>query len=323
MRIANICVAIVVFVMSGGASAQQTRSADETIKLNQIPVKVDNSYGAVIARIGEGRLYQIDATLVEIPPGGQLAPHRHLSEEIIYIISGKGLTLMWNREGGKKERYEWTAGDLMSPSLNAWHQHINTSDTPVRYISFTSNPIVLNLFHDPALLSGARDYLFEDRWQQGITQKPEYFPEGTEGSEDLRMRVGHLLPNIVGRELKTLRPGTWGLRIHPEGDLAGNRLFEMEVHQKKAEEYSDEARMHKHPWEVAYLVLEGAGYSILKREGEPKRIVNWQKGDLYIVEANEYHENRPKEDTITRYLQVKVSGYFKGIGNIGIVPFNP
>ena len=100
MRITNICVVIVAFVMSGGVSAQQIPSSDEAIKLNQVPVKMDKGYGAAIARLGEGHLYQFDATLVEIPPGGKLVPHRHLSEELIYIISGSGHTLMWNREGG-------------------------------------------------------------------------------------------------------------------------------------------------------------------------------------------------------------------------------
>lgn len=328
MRMINICVAIVVFVMSGGVSAQQTGSADETIKLNQIPVKMDNSYGASIARVGEGRLHQQDATVVEIPPGGKVAPHRHLFEEVIYIISGQGQTLMWNQEGGKKERYEWKAGDLLSPSLNAFHEHINTSDKPARYISITSAPVMLNIFHDPVFLAGVKDYSFEDRWQKGITQKAEYFPDGTPGSEELRMSVGHLLPNIVGRELKQLRAGTRGIRLLPEGDgdMAGNRLFEMQVHEKKAEEYADEEgeRMHKHPWEVAYIVLEGAGYSLLKKDkdGAPQRRVNWQKGDLFIVESNEWHENHPQDNATTRYLQVKVGGYFKNIGNIKIVPYS-
>jgi quercetin dioxygenase-like cupin family protein len=318
MKIKNVLGVVITLMMVGGVPGVLGQQASEAIKLAQYPVKPDKEFGASIARIGEGRLHQLDATLVEIPPGGQLAPHRHLAEEIMYIVAGKGQTLMWNREGGKKELYEWKAGDLLSPSLNAWHQHVNTSDTPARYISFTTSPVALNLFHDPAFLSSS-EFIFEDRWQQGITQKPEYTPEGGfESSTVVRMRVGHLLPDIVGRELRQRRKGAWGITITPEGDLAGNHLLEMEVREKKAGEFTDdEAHMHRHPWEVAYVVLDGAGYSNLQREGEPKRVLNWQKGDMYIVEANEFHDNRPKDSATTRYLQVKVSGYFHGVGNVG------
>ncbi len=321
MRISNVVAVMVVMATLGVVPdlfAQQVSPGDETIKLNQYPVKPDKDLGGSIARIGEGRMHQIDVTLIEIAPGKQLSPHRHLAEEIIYIVSGKGHTLMWNKEGGKQERYEWKAGDLMSPSMNAWHQHFNTSDTPVRYVSFTTAPVALNLYHDPAFLSSS-DFIFEDRWQQGITQKPEYIPEGGfESSTVVRMRVGHLLPDIVGRELRQRRKGAWGITILPEGDLAGNRLLEMEVREKKGGEFTDaEAHMHRHPWEVAYIVLDGEGYSNLQREGEPKRVLNWKKGDMFIVEANEYHDNRPKDEATTRYLQVKASGYFHGVGNVG------
>src|SRR3990172_7751437 len=77
----------------------------ETINLKQYRVKSDKDLGVSTARIGEGRLHQMDATLVEIPPGGQLAAHRHLAEEMIYIVSGKGYTLMWIRPGDRKQQY--------------------------------------------------------------------------------------------------------------------------------------------------------------------------------------------------------------------------
>ena len=219
---------------------------------------------------------------------------------------------------GKKEQYNWKAGDLISPSLNTWHQHINTSDSPARYVSFTTTPVSLNLYHNKQFINNS-DFVFEDRWQYGISQKPEYTPEGGfESSTVVRMRVGHMLPNIVSRELKQRRKGAYGITILPEGDLAGNRLLEMEVREKIGGQFTDsEAHMHRHPWEVAYIVLDGAGYSNLQRTGESKRVLNWKKGDMYIIEANEYHDNRPREDMTTRYLQVKVSGYFHEVGNVG------
>ena len=59
------------------------------------------------ARFGEGRLKQMDVTIVEIPAGGQLPLHRHLAEEMMYVISGKGRVQMWNQAKGRKEEYDW------------------------------------------------------------------------------------------------------------------------------------------------------------------------------------------------------------------------
>jgi quercetin dioxygenase-like cupin family protein len=149
-NIFNILISIVLLTSISNLPAQTIPLSDETIKLDTYPVKLNKEEGASFAQLGEGRLQQVDATLVEIPPGGQLPPHRHMAEEILYIISGEGYTTMWPRKDANKERYDWVAGDLLSPSLNAWHQHVNASpDTPARYISITTTPVSKNLFPIP------------------------------------------------------------------------------------------------------------------------------------------------------------------------------
>ncbi len=293
----------------------------ETIDLLQHPVKFDQALGASTARIGEEVLHQVEVTLVEIPAGGQQPPHQHLAEEVIYIVSGQGHTSMWTRPGEKEQRYEWKAGDYLSPSLNVWHQHVNTSpDKPVRYVSISSAPLTYNLFHNHEFLSSS-DFVFEDRWQYGVTQKPEYTPEGGfEGPEVVRMRVGHALPNLPGREMAQRAEDVLGITILPEGDMAGNHIMEMEVRELQGanKEVHVGYSGHRHPWETVYVMLNGKGYSILQRPGERARRINWQAGDLIIVEANEFHDHRTGNDsTGWRNLQVKPSGYFHGVGNVG------
>jgi quercetin dioxygenase-like cupin family protein len=318
----NLLLLVIASVCLSGTQAviaQAESSTDDVINVNRHPVHLDPGLDVATARLGEGRLHQVDATLVEIPPGGKLPPHRHLAEEIMYIVAGEGHTDMWIGDGAGRQRYDWDAGDLLSPSLNTWHQHFNASaENTARYISITTAPITHNIFPDQAFLTSS-NFVFEDRWQQGISQQPEYTPEGGfESSEVVRMRVGHQLPDLPDRKLRQRRQGAWGITILPEGDLAGNHVLEMEVREKDGEEFTDEqAHLHHHPWEVIYIVLDGQGYSDMRREGEPMRRVNWQEGDLFIVEANEYHDNRARPQTRTRYLQVKAAGYFRGVGNVG------
>ena len=298
---------------------QEISSPDDIIRLDDYPLILDEELGVSTAQIGVGRLHQIDATLIEIPPGGQSPAHRHLAEEIIYVVSGGGYTNMWVGTEDSVHRYDWDAGDLLSPSLNTWHQHFNSSaDVAARYLSITTAPITQNIFPGDDFLSSS-DFVFTERWEQGISQQPEYVPEGGfESSYVVRMRVGHQLPDLPGRKLRQRRQGAWGITIAPEGDLAGNRVLEMEVREKDGEEFTDEqAHLHHHPWEVIYVVLDGKGYSDMRREGEALRRVNWQEGDLFIVEANEYHDNRAQPNARTRYLQVKAAGYFHGVGDVG------
>ena len=64
-----------------------------------------------------------DAYICEIPPGKALKPQRHLFEELIFIVSGRGATTVWNNPQSK-HTFEWQEGSLFSPPLNSCYQHL-------------------------------------------------------------------------------------------------------------------------------------------------------------------------------------------------------
>ena len=102
--------------------------------------------GAFVNLNGAGM--NCDAHLNEIPAKQQLKAERHLYEEIIFILSGQGATVIWN-DGGPKHTLEWQEGSLFSPPLNAWHQHFNAdASRPARFISLTSAPQAINQFRN-------------------------------------------------------------------------------------------------------------------------------------------------------------------------------
>lgn len=109
-----------------------------------------------------GGCFNLRPHLTELAPGGRTAPHRHLREELIHILDGRGYTRVW-QDDGSEAKIEWGKGDLLSPPLNAWHEHVNLdSSAPARYYS-VENLIVERLFKNEDFVLN-NNYIFSDRF---------------------------------------------------------------------------------------------------------------------------------------------------------------
>lgn len=93
------------------------------------------------------RIETVDAYMQVIPPGSRSGRHRHLAEECLYVLEGRGYdlhqdcdveitdTYHWKAQDQVK-RYEWEAGDVIYIPPNTIHQHFNADpERPVRLIS--------------------------------------------------------------------------------------------------------------------------------------------------------------------------------------------
>ncbi|MGH6628169.1 MAG: cupin domain-containing protein [Burkholderiales bacterium] len=93
------------------------------------------------------RMETVDAYMQIIPPGSRSGKHRHLAEECLYVLEGRGYdlhqdcdveitdTYQWKPQAEVK-RYEWEAGDVIYIPPNTIHQHFNADPhRPARLIS--------------------------------------------------------------------------------------------------------------------------------------------------------------------------------------------
>jgi quercetin dioxygenase-like cupin family protein len=93
------------------------------------------------------RMETVDAYMQIIPAGSRSGKHRHLAEECLYVLEGRGYdlhqdcdveitdTYHWKPQDEVK-RYEWEAGDVIYIPPNTIHQHFNADPArPVRLIS--------------------------------------------------------------------------------------------------------------------------------------------------------------------------------------------
>jgi quercetin dioxygenase-like cupin family protein len=93
------------------------------------------------------RMETVDAYMLIIPPGSRSGKHRHLAEECLYVLEGRGYdlhqdcdveitdTYHWEPQAEVK-RFEWEAGDVIYIPPNTIQQHFNADpERPVRLIS--------------------------------------------------------------------------------------------------------------------------------------------------------------------------------------------
>jgi quercetin dioxygenase-like cupin family protein len=116
------------------------------------------------------RMETVDAYMQIIPPGSRSGKHRHLAEECVYILEGRGYDLhqdcdveitdvyFWKAQDEVK-RYEYEAGDLIYIPPNTIHQHFNADpDHPLRVISCINRIFKQTGLNDLEQLEDAPEY---------------------------------------------------------------------------------------------------------------------------------------------------------------------
>ncbi len=232
-----------------------------------------------------------DAYVCEIPPGKSLKPQRHLFEESILILKGKGGSTIWN-EGGPKQTFEWEEGSLFSPPMNAWHQHFNgQGDQPVKYLAITNAPKIINIFYNLDFIFG-NGFVFKDRYA---------------GNEDFFANKGKLylrniwdsnfIPNVHNFELKDFSgrgKGSTAIRFELSNNTMGVHISQFKVGTYK--------KAHRHGPGANLFVLSGKGYTLMWREGKERMKIDWQEGSLVVPPDQWFHQHFNTGNTPARYV---------------------
>ncbi|MCL4486610.1 MAG: cupin [Chloroflexi bacterium] len=88
-----------------------------------------------------------------LPPGGSSGKHRHLAEEVFFVLEGKGYDLHWDLKfdctdayvwdwEAEPKKFEWEAGDFVYIPPYSMHQHFNADpNSPARFVTASSRII--------------------------------------------------------------------------------------------------------------------------------------------------------------------------------------
>ena len=235
-----------------------------------------------------------DCYISEIPPGKSLSPQKHMFEELIFVVGGRGATTIW-RDGGKKQTFEWGEGALFSPPLNTWYQHFNgQGDKPVRLLAMTNAPTVLNLFHNIDFVFQC-DYPFTDRYNG----EEDFFSGKAKTPAD-----GFCDTNFI-RDVRSLEiperkdRGAGGRMLMIE---MSNNVMSAHISQFPVGTYK---KAHRHGAGAHVIILKGEGFSMVWREGEDMKRYNWRAGSLLVPPERWFHQHFNVGGEPARYLALK------------------
>ncbi|MDP5327417.1 MAG: cupin domain-containing protein [Paracoccaceae bacterium] len=132
--------------------------------------------------INEGmntRMETVDAYMQIVPPGSKSGKHRHLAEECLYVLEGRGYDLHQDcdveitddyhwRPQDLIQRFDYEAGDVIYVPPNTIHQHFNADpDRPLRLISTINRIFKQCGLNDLEQIEDAPEY------QAGLELTPE------------------------------------------------------------------------------------------------------------------------------------------------------
>ncbi len=239
-----------------------------------------------------------DCHIIEIKPGGKSEPEHHMYEAMVYVVSGRGATTIWQDEK-HKQTFEWQAGSLFAIPLNTRYQNFNGSGTePVRYIAVTNAPPMMRLFKDDKFIFNT-DYKFESRY----SGEDDYF-SGNGKLFKRRVWQSNFIANAPDMLLYS-RDNRGAGGIHAALELANNNT-KCHISEFPVGTYK---KAHRHGPGAHLVLLSGSGgYSLVWTKEDRSDMIkcDWQLGSMVTVpNDNCFHQHFNTGNNRARYLALR------------------
>ena len=193
-------------------------------RVQDMPLKRWNRMG------GNGTFIQLYGTegrwgcyVVEVPGAGALNAERHMYEEIMVVVEGRGTTEIWTDDQKKAHSFEWQRGSMFAVPLNTWHRIVNAASSPALILVASTAPNVMNLFRDSDWIFNC-PVTFPSRYDGSdsyFRPKDDIMPDPLRG---LAMRKTNLIPDVFNAELYLDNRRSPGYK-RMEPNMAGNVFY--------------------------------------------------------------------------------------------------
>src|SRR5437879_173998 len=255
--------------------------------------------GAYALTSGRGDF--IDMYVLDLPPARATDPQKHLYEEVVYVLDGRGSTSI-EASDGSRHSFEWGPKSLFALPLNARYQHFNSSgQRAARLAGVTNLPMVLNAFHN-------QDFIFGNQFEFPDRQGEERYFKGD--GTFLQTRPGrHMWETNFVPDLSTFKRWEWKER----GAGGSNIMFvlangTMHAHMSEMP-VGTYKKAHRHGSDFHVFAVTGHGYSIYWYEGDADfQRFDWQHGAVFAPADRMFHQHFNTSTEPARYLAVAFGG---------------
>ncbi len=241
--------------------------------------------------------YISSAIVLELKPGQNTHPVKHMFETWIFVVRGHGETLV-EHDGAKNVMVPWRSRSLFAPPLNTRYQHFNRGDTPARILMVTNAPLTMNLYHsDRFIFDNA--FVFDDRYagEQGHFN-PTY---EVLGHRYVRTNMVPDVRDFYLHDWKERGPGARTVFLCGMSDnTIGAHVSEFAPGTYK--------KAHRHGPGAHVIILQGQGYSLNWKEGEKPTRVDWRENSMFSPPDLWYHQHFNTGPDPARYLALKSKG---------------
>jgi mannose-6-phosphate isomerase-like protein (cupin superfamily) len=249
--------------------------------------------GAAVHLKGRGDF--ISLFVLELMPGTATTPQRHLYEEVVFVLAGRGSTTVESAEG-HKHSFEWGPGSMFAIPLNAKYRHFNGSGSEsARMVCTVNLPAVLNMFHNA-------DFVFNNPFDFNERMGHEkYFSGGgdfIQSASHVHYWETNFVPDLGTIELQDRPERGAGARIL--GFILADGTMHAHISEMPVGSYK---KAHRHAADFHVMCVDGQGYSLLWYTSDEDYVrIDWKYGMVFAPPDQMFHQHFNTGAIPARYL---------------------
>jgi len=255
-------------------------AVDDVYTQELTPWKARGGSGVFINLEGTGGFN--DTYLYELAPTESSEPIKHIYDELLFVLNGRGSTTIWVDEN-KKQTIEWKANSYFAIPPNAWHQHHNLSgQDPARYVAMTAAPRVIDTFKDDK-------FVFDNPWvfKNRFDGEDGYFKESARPQGR-----GQWMTNFVA-DVVASAPVPGDVFLQGRGGGTVSTVYKMVnatvTSHVQAWPTGACSTFHRHGPGIHVLLLRGQGYSMMGQDYRELEKVDWHAGTMFVPPEMWFH----------------------------------
>jgi len=260
----------------------------------------------------EGQQGVSETRITEIKPGETQPPYKMSINEVVYVLSGRGVTNVWTDNEGDARSFEWEDRALYMVPAGYQRQFVNMQgDKPARLLHYSHLPVAMSIVPDP-------DFFLNNPYQPpagAFSRHQDFYSEAkfVGSGEGLFWHAsraywyGNFFPDMQAWDKLGQQQGRGGSKSVTIQFAGSEMTCHMSVFQPRTYKPA-----HRHGPGRAIVIPGGEGFSLMWEEGKERVIVPWHEGSMFVPPNKWFHQHFNLAGDPARYLALHPMMQFHG-----------